>query len=71
MSQILEEYHYLLEHDNIDCSTHMSGENFEFKCWKRRYGMPLLSLMLLLGYGYFVVRKTIGDQDKKKKIGLD
>lgn len=28
MSQILEEYHHLIEHDNIDCSTHMSGENF-------------------------------------------
>ena len=71
MGQTLEEYHYLMEHDNIDCSAHMSGENFQMKCWQRRYGMPLISLAMLMVYGYFMITNTIRNQDKKKKVGLD
>ena len=52
MDNILEEYHHLLEHDNFDCSTHISGENFLFKCWFRRYGFPLVCLLGFLVYGY-------------------
>ena len=26
MHSILQEYHHILEHDNFDCSTHVSGE---------------------------------------------
>ena len=59
MSTILEEYHHLIEHDNFDCQTHVSGENFLFKCWFRRYGFPILSLAGFVIYGYFKVMATI------------
>jgi hypothetical protein len=71
MSQILEEYHHLIEHDNFDCQTHISGENFMFKCWFRRYGFPMVSLFFFAIYGYIKVVTTIAQIQKKKKVGLD
>ena len=59
MSTILEEYHHLIEHDNFDCQAHVSGENFLFKCWFRRYGFPMISLFFFAIYGYLRVLSTI------------
>ena len=61
MSQILEEYHHLIEHDNFDCQTHISGENFMFKCWFRRYGFPILCLCLFAAYSYCKILSKIGE----------
>ena len=57
MRSILNEYHHLLEHDNFDCSTHISGENFMFKCWFRRYGCPFLCSIFLVLYGWFQISR--------------
>jgi hypothetical protein len=67
MDSILEEYHHLLEHDNFDCSTHVSGENFMFKCWFRRYGFPLICLFGFLIYAY----ASIMYEMRNKKDRLD
>ena len=71
MSTILEEYHHLIEHDNFDCQAHVSGENFLFKCWFRRYGFPMVSLFFFAIYGYLRVLSTIKQIQQKKKVGLD
>jgi hypothetical protein len=71
MSAILEEYHHLIEYDNFDCSTHISGENFMFKCWFRRYGFPIVSLIGFAAYAYVKILWAIAAIQKKKKVGLD
>jgi hypothetical protein len=68
MREILEEYHHILEHDNFDCSSHISGESFIFKCWFKRYGFPLVCLGGFLAYAYFVVKREI---NKKHKLMMD
>ena len=67
MSKILEEYNHLLEHDNFDCSTHLSGEKFMFKCWFRRYGFPLICLILFALFGAWRIHRAF----VKEKSRLD
>lgn len=52
MESILEEYHHLLVFDNFDCSSHISGKEFLFKCWYKRYGFSLLCLGLFVFYAW-------------------
>ena len=68
MRSILEEYHHLLEHDNFDCSTHISGDDFLFRCWYRRYGFPLLTLAIFLGVSLLVLRRQLLQELSKKQI---
>ena len=59
MHSILEEYHHLLEHDNFDCSTHLSGKDFLFKCWFKRYGFSIICLVLFIVGAYFSLLRSI------------
>jgi len=68
MGSILEEYHHLIEHDNFDCSTHLSGENFMFKCWFRRYGFPLLCLVLFAVYSAWRIHRTLTVSKHKDRL---
>ena len=68
MHMILEEYHHLLEHDNFDCSTHLSGKEFLFKCWFKRYGFSLLCLLLFSAFAYCQILRTIQQSKKANKL---
>lgn len=67
MHKILHEYHTLLEHDNIDCSQHISGEEFQMRCFYRRYGAPMICLFLFFVYAYWTLARAI----KSKKTAMD
>ena len=71
MRTILEEYHYLLEHDNIDCSQHMKGEAFLFSCWKKRYGFPLVTFILFVAGAYLYLLKELRNLQKSKSFRDD
>ena len=66
MHKLLEEYHHLLVHDNFDCSTHLSGQGFMFKCWFKRYGFSIICLGLFLLGAYLSLMRTI-EKEKKRK----
>lgn len=66
MHNILEEYHHLLEHDNFDCSTHLSGKGFLFRCWFKRYGFSLLCLIGFGGLCYLTIVRTLQKELKRK-----
>jgi len=59
MNKLLNEYHHLVEHDNFDCSTHMQGKEFLWKCWYRRYGFPLLTLVLFALYSFYSLKSAL------------
>jgi len=59
MHNILEEYHHLLEHDNFDCSTHLAGQGFLFKCWFKRYGFPLVCLVVFGLISFLSLKTTL------------
>ena len=71
MRLILEEYHHLLVHDNFDCSTHMQGKNFMFKCWFKRYGSPLLCLVVFTLGSYLYVMRELRKFQGNMKIRSD
>ena len=66
MHNILEEYHHLLEHDNFDCSTHLSGQGFLFRCWFKRYGFSMLCLAGFAVLSYFSVMRALQNELKRK-----
>ena len=59
MDEILREYHHILEHDNFDCTDHISGKDFIFKCWFRRFGCPIACLILFIAYSAFKIYRVL------------
>ena len=59
MSQILDEYHHLVEHDNFDCRGHFAGHEIVWRCTFKKYGFSLLALTGLCAYGAYSIRKTL------------
>ena len=74
MRNILEEYHHLLEHDNIQCSQQsldpIDYANFVFICWFRRYGFPLLTLGLFVTISAYWLHRDLKIL-KQKKVAMD
>jgi hypothetical protein len=74
MRNILEEYHHLLEHDNIQCkATNLDPldlTNFVFICWFRRYGFPLLTLGIFVTVSAFWLHRDLKFL-KQKKVAMD
>lgn len=68
MDSILSEYHHILEHDNMDCTSHVSGESFIFRCWFKRYGCPLSCLILFIAGGGLQIYWAINYKPKKGRI---
>ena len=66
MHNILSEYHHLLEHDNFDCSTHLTGKGFMLKCWFKRYGFSIVCLLLLVGISYLSLKRAVAAEKKRK-----
>jgi len=66
MHNILEEYHHLLEHDNFDCSTHLSGHSFMFKCWFKRYGFSIVCLAIFCLISFLTIKRTLEQSIKRR-----
>lgn len=74
MRSILDEYHHLLEHDNIKCSANnldlIDFQNFKMICWFRRYGFPIITLGLFFVLSALSLYKDYS-RLKTKKVGMD
>lgn len=64
MTEILDEYHHLVEHDNFDCRGHFAGTEVVWKCAFKKYGFSLVSLLALTAYGVYSARKTLAEVTK-------
>lgn len=59
MSELLDEYHHLVEHDNFDCKGHFAGDQIVWKCTFKKYGFSLLMFVLLSGYASYQIQETV------------
>ena len=59
MSDILEEYFHLVQHDNFDCKNHFSGKEMNLKCVYKKYGFSFVLLAILSAYGYWTIKREL------------